>query len=174
MLQYRQAPSVKPVVDVLDGENKLWDLTEIWYQILKLHCAPEDGFIIKALPEAASPETPETYGLHSMTVTGPGQEGFSTFFAIVCSTAVYRDKTSVRLRAANELRRLLAEIYHTRVTNGQYTPLRGAVAVGQSVQFFNWGEDGVLRMFPFGAHPFDIKDDHFAVQGCLDIVVQHH
>ncbi|KAL3411776.1 synaptobrevin-domain-containing protein [Aspergillus fumigatus] len=161
---YRQAVTVKPVIDVLDGENKLWDLTEIWYQILKLHCAPEDGFIIKAVSETASPETSETYGLHSMTVTGPGAEGYSTFFAIVCATAVYRDKTSVRLRAASELRRLLAEIYHTRVTNGQYSQLRGAVAVGQSVQFFNWGEDGFLRVFPWATHPFDIKSDHYAVQ----------
>jgi hypothetical protein len=109
-----------------------------------------------------------------MIVTGPGAEGFSTFFAITCATAVYQDKTSVRLRASSELRRLLAEIYHTRVTNGQYSQLRGAVAVGQSVQFFNWGEDGVLRVFPWATHPFDIKGDHYAVQGCLDIVVQNH
>lgn len=86
-----------------------------------------------------------------MTVTGPGAEGYSTFFAIVCATAVYRDKTSVRLR--------------------EYSQLRGAVAVGQSVQFFNWGEDGFLRVFPWATHPFDIKSDHYAVQGCLDILM---
>ncbi|KAI9927187.1 hypothetical protein ASPWEDRAFT_177647 [Aspergillus wentii DTO 134E9] len=96
------------------------------------------------------------------------------FFTVFCRSALDEDRRTAWVQEQSHLRRALGKAYQERKECHE-CPLRGAVAVGRMVQFYEYKADGdLIPVWPWGTCEWHIRRDAEHVQGLLDEIASNH